>query len=350
MKTLIRTKLLENKLPQRRWTDILPEVQLAMNSKQHSSTKLSPFQLMHGTKRSPMDNTVHQENEQLEFNTANKFDEVDYNTERNIQVAKENLRKAAETMKGQHDKKVADSNLQVGDQVYIRQEYAKRGESKKLNPVYDQLSTIIESNSPIYKIRNASSGKEKWIHHNRLRLKQQREIPAGSIIIKGRSNKPNLCNKRGTNNGAVTRESVREGVDGDSSDSEGEDNDMPVDPNMVDKIPEIPLIPVSRDSEAEGEDTDLSVDPITAEESPSTPVVVTADPTTNSQDPDLDNETVPLLHLDADVTMEGGTEAMDASQADINDSLGRTIDDLTGRSMSLRGHKPSKKHEDFVYK
>ena len=101
---------------------------------------------MHGTSRSPMNNTIHKKNEQLEFTTTGKFEEFEYCTERNIQVAKENLCKAAEKMKEQHDKKVTNSNLQIGNQVYVRQEYAKKGESKKLNPVYNQLSTIIESN------------------------------------------------------------------------------------------------------------------------------------------------------------------------------------------------------------
>ena len=48
MKGLFRRKLLDEKLPHKRWTDIMPEVQLAMNQKQHSATKHTPFDLLYG--------------------------------------------------------------------------------------------------------------------------------------------------------------------------------------------------------------------------------------------------------------------------------------------------------------
>ena len=48
MKGLFCSKLLQKKLPQRRWTEVLPDVQLAMNSKKHASARYSPFELMYG--------------------------------------------------------------------------------------------------------------------------------------------------------------------------------------------------------------------------------------------------------------------------------------------------------------
>ena len=40
MKGLVRSQLIEKKLPQMKWPEILPDVQLAMNTKCHKSTKL----------------------------------------------------------------------------------------------------------------------------------------------------------------------------------------------------------------------------------------------------------------------------------------------------------------------
>ena len=59
----------------------------------------------------------------------------------------------------------------LGDQVYIKREWVKQGTSKKLSTVFDDLSTIIETNHPIYKVKRTGSGKEGWIHYNRLRRK-----------------------------------------------------------------------------------------------------------------------------------------------------------------------------------
>ena len=113
-----------------------------------------------------------------------------------------------------------------------------------------------------------------------------------------------------------------------------------------------PGAPISRESDAEGEDSDMSLDPMTAEETHNTPVTLANLATAiDTQELNLSNETINLLHLDADVTSEPSAEAMDELfSTDTNDGLGRTIDDLTGRNISLRGHKPVKKHDDFVYK
>ena len=46
MKELVRKKLIEKHLPQYKWTEVLPETQLAMNTKVHVSTRFTPFQLV----------------------------------------------------------------------------------------------------------------------------------------------------------------------------------------------------------------------------------------------------------------------------------------------------------------
>ena len=53
----------------------------------------------------------------------------------------------------------------------------KKGTSKKLSTVFDNLSTITETNHPIYNVKQLGSGKEGWIHHNRLRKKENLLTP-----------------------------------------------------------------------------------------------------------------------------------------------------------------------------
>ena len=89
-----------------------------------------------------------------------------------INQAQANLKTAAERMKEQYDKNLCDKNLLPGDKVYIKREYVKQGISKKLSTVYDDLSTVMEANHPIYKVKRIGSGKEGSIHHNRLRKKE----------------------------------------------------------------------------------------------------------------------------------------------------------------------------------
>ena len=169
MKSLFRTKIEEEKLPQRKWTDILPDVQLAMNQKTHSSTDVSPFQLMYGnTERLDTRNP-------LLLNTFNKptlnKEERAASKQSFINTAKTKLSSTAEKMKHQYDKSATDKPLSVGDLVYIKREQTQKGISKKLSTVYYDLSRVVETNHPIYKIQRVKSGRVGWVHYNRLRLK-----------------------------------------------------------------------------------------------------------------------------------------------------------------------------------
>ena len=62
-------------------------------------------------------------------------------------------------------------NLQVGDLVYVRKNFTRKGESKKLSVLFHNLSQIIEEQNPFYLIQNLSNNKHSWVHHNQLRKK-----------------------------------------------------------------------------------------------------------------------------------------------------------------------------------
>ena len=65
----------------------------------------------------------------------------------------------------------------VGDWVFIKRNYTRKGESRKLSPLYDNLSEVIEINMPLLHIKNLSNGKTQWRHHNQLKLCKVRLAP-----------------------------------------------------------------------------------------------------------------------------------------------------------------------------
>ena len=159
MKGLFRRKICDKNIAQRRWTDILPDVQLAMNQKEHSATKHSPFQLLYG--------------EVKDTNT----EERKYMKDKYIRESQEKLKEASERMKRQYDKGAVITSLEKGDHVYRKRNFVKQGVSKKLSTMFYDLSIIIDSNHPVYKIRSLGSKEEKWVHHNQLRKRGTLEQP-----------------------------------------------------------------------------------------------------------------------------------------------------------------------------
>ena len=154
IKGLFRSKIADGSLPQRKWTDILPEVQLAMNQKVHSSTNTSPFELMYGNgkrhdSRKPQLQRTFQE-PATESNTEERI----FTKQTLIKEARNSLASAAENMTHKYDRNTSQTLFSVGDLVYIRREQTKKGLSKKLSTVFHELSKIVETSHPIYKVKN----------------------------------------------------------------------------------------------------------------------------------------------------------------------------------------------------
>ena len=90
-----------------------------------------------------------------------------------VEKAQNSLASTAEKMKSKYDRNTSQTLLSLGDLVYIRREHTKKGFSKKLSTVYHELSKVVDINHP----KNVKSGKEGWVHHNRLRRKTPFEDP-----------------------------------------------------------------------------------------------------------------------------------------------------------------------------
>ena len=151
----------------------MPDVQLAMNTKKHASTKLSPYELMYGTEyKAPGIHNLTGDKPSPECSTKALAEEIRYNANGKTEIAKDNLENNAIKMKKYYDKKAKDYELQIGDLVFQKKNFTKGGESKKLAPLYHKLSRIVEARPPTYRVEDISSKERKWIHFNQLKVKK----------------------------------------------------------------------------------------------------------------------------------------------------------------------------------
>ena len=170
MKGLFRRKIADENMAQRKWTDLVPEVQLAMNQKIHSSTGSSPFQLIYGDSKR-YDTTKPHIQGTFAQDQHLDAEERSYAEKINIEEAKQKLKSTSEKMQTHYNRTVSETLLSVGDLMYIKREHIKKGLSKKLSTAYHELSKVVEANHPIYKIQRVNSGKVGWVHYNRLKKK-----------------------------------------------------------------------------------------------------------------------------------------------------------------------------------
>jgi len=158
-------------MPMKSWPELIPDVQLAMNNKCQASTKHTPFELMYGgnvrTRYNPVKDT--DRNEQPTCGVRPMHEETKLQKQAYVESAQSNLRESAEKMKNQYDGKAWQNAIEVWDQVLVKKHFVKKGESKKLSPLYDNLSVVVEADMPLLKIKNLSSGRIQWRHHNQLK-------------------------------------------------------------------------------------------------------------------------------------------------------------------------------------
>ena len=70
-----------------------------------------------------------------------------------IRRAQEHLREAAHNMKRHYDQGAHEYTVTVGDQVYVKRNAVKRGESRKLSPLFDNPSEVVEVKMTLLKIK-----------------------------------------------------------------------------------------------------------------------------------------------------------------------------------------------------
>ena len=66
----------------------------------------------------------------------------------------------------------------VDDQVFVKKNVVKSGESLKLSSLFHNLSEVLEVNMPLLRIKNLASGSIQWRHHNQLKKRNVRRVAA----------------------------------------------------------------------------------------------------------------------------------------------------------------------------
>ena len=163
---------------------------IAFNTKKHSSTGFTPYELMCGSRMifHPHGDRLQKSDSSEKTTNSALVEELSRNRENLVEKAQIYLKKNREEMKKHYDKKVFNFDISLGDIVFLHKHYVRRGESKKLNPLYEGMWEVIDIRGPNYLLQNSKTGKEKTMHHNELR----RCPPRSYVRHRGESSKSNV--------------------------------------------------------------------------------------------------------------------------------------------------------------
>lgn len=148
------------------WDDWLKFGMFSYNTTIHTSTKFSPFELVFGYKANLPSSITN--NPDFKYTYDDYLDELTLKLQKSNEIARNNLLQSKETNKKYYDKKTNDIHFNVGEKVYLLNEYTKPGRSKKLTQNYTGPYPIVEINSPVnYTIKIKK--KNVKVHANRLK-------------------------------------------------------------------------------------------------------------------------------------------------------------------------------------
>ena len=94
----------------------------------------------------------------------------------NIKAAQEKLRYTANKMieNNSNKQKKPIDHININDLVYVKRNFLKTGESKKLSSLYYDLSFVIDKKYPVFLIESLQSKNQRWLHF--CQLKKRPEI------------------------------------------------------------------------------------------------------------------------------------------------------------------------------
>ena len=171
IRKIMRTLLLDQKLPQSYWRNILPTVVFSINSTESAARKCIPFEVIYGKYPTlPCD---------IVFGTVphniGASSPGEYLSDLKIQTSE---------MQKEYNKKVQFFDYKAGETVWMKKKRFKPGENRKLSPRKTGPWTVIRkcNNGVNFEIENDKNKKRNIIHHNRL-YPYDRKKPVSAELI-----------------------------------------------------------------------------------------------------------------------------------------------------------------------
>lgn len=157
---------------QRNWDKWLPYAMMVYRSTPHSTTKYTPYYLLHGREMRLPTDWIKEELQQ-DLSEDDLVNEI----KRRLQIAhkqvEESTEKVKEQSKSYYDRKAKDKIFKVGDLVLLLDTQVKRGRSKKLQLPWIGPYTVIKLNSEV-NVTIKRGRNETIVHKNRLKHFRER--------------------------------------------------------------------------------------------------------------------------------------------------------------------------------
>jgi hypothetical protein len=148
------------------WDEFLPFAAFTYNTTPHTSTKITPFELLFGHKASIP--TSLKENPEIHYNYDDYYAELKARLQHSHQIARETIIREKEKSKNRYDSNVNQQNFSPGDKVWLTNDAKAPGKSKKLEPRFKGPFTVLSKDSDVnYTI--LVNKKPTTVHVNRLK-------------------------------------------------------------------------------------------------------------------------------------------------------------------------------------
>ena len=138
------------------WDKFLPHIMLAYNSRIHTSTKFSPYELLFGRKMNSVGSWECNPNEDEELALLRRSAELKVLFEKTIVEAKQNIEKSQQRqiVVQNKQKKVSNDSLPINAEVYIKSEKIQN----KLDPLFNGPFYVVSQTEYGYYVINNSKG------------------------------------------------------------------------------------------------------------------------------------------------------------------------------------------------
>ena len=154
------------------WKKYINSLVFAYNCIPHTSTTVSPYELMFGRKpRLPIDSVFEKAcSPDTKKDTRQYIEELSDRMKKANKIVNEKMSAARLRQKRYYDRKAKTATLSIGDHVLVRQ-LAFEGKHKIADKYEEDLYEIVDQpklDIPVYKIRRETDGKERTLHQNHL--------------------------------------------------------------------------------------------------------------------------------------------------------------------------------------